>query len=37
MATDIIIGQLLENAFKYSPEGGAVTVTAHGPAATPSR
>jgi PAS domain S-box-containing protein len=28
MATDIIIGQLLENAFKYSPEGGAVTVGA---------
>jgi PAS domain S-box-containing protein len=28
MATDIIIGQLLENAFKYSPDGGAVTVSA---------
>jgi PAS domain S-box-containing protein len=28
MATDIIIGQLLENAFKYSPDGGAVTVRA---------
>jgi signal transduction histidine kinase len=28
MATDIIIGQLLENAFKYSPEGGAVTIGA---------
>jgi PAS domain S-box-containing protein len=28
MATDMIIGQLLENAFKYSPEGGAVTVRA---------
>ncbi|MBO0825808.1 MAG: PAS domain-containing protein, partial [Actinobacteria bacterium] len=28
MATDIIIGQLLENAFKYSPAGGAVTVQA---------
>jgi len=26
LATDIIVGQLLENAFKYSPEGGAVTV-----------
>src|SRR5580704_10695943 len=28
MATDIIIGQLLENAFKYSPDGGSVTVRA---------
>ncbi len=28
LATDIIIGQLLENAFKYSPDGGAVTVAA---------
>jgi signal transduction histidine kinase len=28
MATDIIIGQLLENAYKYSPEGGAVTIRA---------
>jgi PAS domain S-box-containing protein len=28
MATDIIIGQLLENAFKYSPDGGAVTMRA---------
>jgi len=28
MATDIIIGQLLENAFKYSPAGGPVTVGA---------
>ena len=27
-ATDIIVGQLLENAFKYSPEGGAVIVGA---------
>jgi PAS domain S-box-containing protein len=27
-ATDIIVGQLLENAFKYSPKGGAVTVRA---------
>jgi PAS domain S-box-containing protein len=26
MATDIIVGQLLENAFKYSPAGGTVTV-----------
>jgi PAS domain S-box-containing protein len=29
MATDIIVGQLLENAFKYSPEGGEVVVRAH--------
>ena len=28
LATDIIVGQLLENAFKYSPEGGEVTVQA---------
>jgi PAS domain S-box-containing protein len=28
MATDIIVGQLLENAFKYSPGGGTVTVSA---------
>jgi PAS domain S-box-containing protein len=28
LATDIVIGQLLENAFKYSPEGGTVTVQA---------
>jgi signal transduction histidine kinase len=28
MATDIIVGQLLENAFKYSPAGGCVTVRA---------
>ena len=28
LATDIIIGQLLENAFKYSPEGGTVAVRA---------
>jgi PAS domain S-box-containing protein len=28
VATDIIVGQLLENAFKYSPEGGPVTIRA---------
>jgi PAS domain S-box-containing protein len=28
MATDIIVGQLLENAFKYAPSGGTVTVRA---------
>ena len=28
LATDIIVGQLLENAYKYSPEGGTVTVQA---------
>jgi PAS domain S-box-containing protein len=28
MATDIIVGQLLENAFKYSPGGGTVAVAA---------
>ncbi|WP_308286912.1 sensor histidine kinase [Actinomadura parmotrematis] len=28
MATDIVLGQLLENAFKYSPDGGAVRVRA---------
>ncbi len=27
-ATDVIVGQLLENAFKYSPDGGAVRVRA---------
>jgi PAS domain S-box-containing protein len=28
MATDIVVGQLLENAFKYSPDGGTVVVRA---------
>jgi PAS domain S-box-containing protein len=28
LATDIIVGQLLENAFKYSPNGGAVVIRA---------
>jgi signal transduction histidine kinase len=28
MATDIIIGQLMENAFKYSPDGGTVQIRA---------
>ncbi|MCW2901611.1 MAG: multi-sensor signal transduction histidine kinase [Streptosporangiaceae bacterium] len=28
MATDVIIGQLLENAFKYSPNGGTVLLRA---------
>ena len=27
-ATDVVVGQLLENAFKYSPDGGAVIVRA---------
>jgi PAS domain S-box-containing protein len=27
-ATDSIVSQLLENAFKYSPDGGTVTITA---------
>ncbi|GGU94387.1 hypothetical protein GCM10010182_08080 [Actinomadura cremea] len=26
MATDIVLGQLMENAFKYSPDGGTVRV-----------
>ncbi|MFC3999889.1 PAS domain S-box protein [Nocardiopsis sediminis] len=28
VATDVVIGQLLENAFKYSPEGGHIVVRA---------
>jgi PAS domain S-box-containing protein len=28
MATDVIVGQLLENAFKYSPDGGTVAIRA---------
>jgi signal transduction histidine kinase len=28
LATDIIVGQLLENAFKYSPDGGTVAIRA---------
>ena len=28
MATDIIVGQLLENAIKYSPDGGTVNIRA---------
>ncbi|WP_046469185.1 PAS domain S-box protein [Allosalinactinospora lopnorensis] len=28
VATDVIMGQLLENAFKYSPDGGTVTARA---------
>jgi len=33
MATDIIVGQLLENAFKYAPDGGTVLVRAQATAA----
>lgn len=28
LATDIVLGQLLENAFKYSPQGGLISVGA---------
>ncbi|WP_103956980.1 ATP-binding protein [Nonomuraea solani] len=28
LATDIVLGQLLENAFKYSPKGGLISVDA---------
>ncbi|MBX6769184.1 MAG: HAMP domain-containing histidine kinase, partial [Actinomadura rubrobrunea] len=28
LATDVVLGQLLENAMKYSPDGGTVTVRA---------
>ncbi|MET9342739.1 PAS domain S-box protein [Nonomuraea sp. NPDC003804] len=28
LATDIVLGQLLENAFKYSPDGGLIRVAA---------
>ncbi|TMR99418.1 ATP-binding protein [Nonomuraea basaltis] len=28
LATDIVLGQLLENAFKYSPQGGLISVEA---------
>lgn len=33
-ATDSIVGQLLENAFKYSPDGGTVTVSVRAVAET---